>query len=144
MSDTERLIEEADDYSRRVEDGIAQRYLEDLVTALRAERERAERAEYDSASVRAAVKIAELTTLAEEMSKKARAELALSQVTQERDELAAGLRSANALSDAYRTESKKFATANRDANKRIEALEHERDEARAELAAERSKGAANG
>lgn len=121
--DAEKLIEEAERWAKNVsespgngtagEDLYGAKLLFNLAAALRETTARAEAAEYDAASVRAAVKVSELTTLADEMSGRVRAELALSRATQERDALAA---------------------ANVAANKRIEALEHDRDAARAELA----------
>ena len=87
----------------------------DLVTALRAERERADKA----------------TLEALELKQRGRSlELVSADAIRERDELAACLRSANALVDAMRKERDDLAAANVAANKRIEALEHERDEAR--------------
>ena len=91
----------------------------DLVTALRAERERADKA----------------TLEALELKQRGRSlELVSADAIRERDELAAGLRSANALYETCKIDRDEYAAANLAANKRIVALEHERDAARAELA----------
>ena len=90
-----------------------------LVTALRAERERADKA----------------TLEALELKQRGRSlELVSADAIRERDELAAGLRSANALYETCKIDRDEYAAANLAANKRIVELEHERDEARAELA----------
>ena len=90
-----------------------------LVTALRAERERADKA----------------TLEALELKQRGRSlELVSADAIRERDELAAGLRSANALYETCKIDRDEYAAANLAANKRIVALEHERDAARAELA----------
>lgn len=91
----------------------------DLVTALRAERERADKA----------------TLEALELKQRGRSlELVSADAIRERDELAAGLRSANALYETCKIDRDEYAAANLAANKRIVELERERDEARAELA----------
>ena len=88
-----------------------------LVTALRAERERADKA----------------TLEALELKQRGRSlELVSADAIRERDELAAGLRSANALYETCKIDRDEYFAANLAANKRIVALEHERDAARAE------------
>jgi len=90
----------------------------DLVTALRAERERADKA----------------TLEALELKQRGRSlELVSADAIRERDELAAGLRSANALYETCKIDRDEYAAANLAANKRIVELEHERDEARSKL-----------
>ena len=155
MSDTERLIEEAgrlcehatpgpwtasstgikahdgahtvvyalDGYDVESSDAAfiarARTLVPDLVTALRAERERADKA----------------TLEALELKQRGRSlELVSADAIRERDELAAGLRSANALYETCKIDRDEYAAANVAANKRIAALEYERDAARAELA----------
>ena len=89
-----------------------------LVTALRAERERADKA----------------TLEALELKQRGRSlELVSADAIRERDELAAGLRSANALYETCKIDRDEYAAANLAANKRIVELEHERDEARSKL-----------
>lgn len=85
----------------------------DLAAALKASEERAKAAELDAASLRAAWKIADRTSLTAECQAHAKTSFDLLGVVKERDALAA---------------------ANVAANKRIVELEHERDAARAELA----------
>ena len=90
----------------------------DLVTALRAERERADKA----------------TLEALELKQRGRSlELVSADAIRERDELGAGLRSANALYETCKIDRDEYAAANLAANKRIVELEHERDEARSKL-----------
>ena len=123
MSDTEKLIEAAERWAKNVsespgngtagEDLYGARLLISLAAALRETTAREEAAELDAAQLRAAFKVAGHTSLAEEMRKGLTTAFELAKVARERDALAA---------------------ANVAANKRIVALEHERDAARAALA----------
>ena len=117
MSDTEKLIEAAERWAKNVsespgngtagEDLYGAKLLISLAAALRETTAREEAAELDAAQLRAAFKVAGHTSLAEEMRKGLTTAFELAKVARERDALAA---------------------ANVAANKRIVALEHERDE----------------